>query len=131
MVREALCYLIVVAAVWRGAAGLGVKGTIEPHAPVEARMWPGYASPGFAFPEMRTDDDFGLPALQAKPSVGIALGGGGIRAAALAHGWIRGLHLVRGLRAAGREEGGAGSPERAPSTRRAARAARRPRGHPP
>jgi hypothetical protein len=42
-------------------------------------VWPNYTSPDFIFPELR-DDDYGLPDLAAKPSLGIALGGGGFRA---------------------------------------------------
>jgi hypothetical protein len=37
-----------------------------------------------------------MPELIAKPSFGICLSGGGLRAAVLASGWVRALHEVSG-----------------------------------
>ena len=37
---------------------------------------------------------FGIPALQRKASFGIGVSGGGLRAAFLALGWLRGMHML-------------------------------------
>ena len=45
------------------------------------------------FPEL-SSGSYGIPHIQAKPNFGVAIGGGGYRAATLASGWIRGLHNI-------------------------------------
>lgn len=45
------------------------------------------------FPEL-SSGNYGIPHIQAKPNFGVAIGGGGYRAATLASGWIRGLHNI-------------------------------------
>jgi hypothetical protein len=69
---------------------------------VAARVWTNATSPGWRFPELSgpglpgvLPSPFWVPRLTMSPDVGICLGGGGLRAAAMADGWLRGLHMVR------------------------------------
>eukprot|EP00195_Chlamydomonas_chlamydogama_P014059 CAMPEP_0202914100 /NCGR_PEP_ID=MMETSP1392-20130828/62226_1 /ASSEMBLY_ACC=CAM_ASM_000868 /TAXON_ID=225041 /ORGANISM="Chlamydomonas chlamydogama, Strain SAG 11-48b" /LENGTH=84 /DNA_ID=CAMNT_0049605621 /DNA_START=154 /DNA_END=405 /DNA_ORIENTATION=+ len=65
---------------------------VVPDKVFNATIWPGYAlTPGWQFPEL-SSGDYGIPALQAKPNFGVGVSGGGLRATALALGWLRGLH---------------------------------------
>ena len=41
-----------------------------------------------------SNTEFAMPSLKSKPNFGICVSGGGMRAAALAYGWIRALHEV-------------------------------------
>ena len=45
------------------------------------------------YPELSAGP-YGMPALQAKPNLGIAVSGGGYRATTMALGWLRGLHAL-------------------------------------
>lgn len=76
-----------------GCAGLGLRGAYEPDSAYDVRVWKNFTSSNFIFPEL-ADDDFGMPGLQGKPSIGICLGGGGFRANIMSLGWIRALHKV-------------------------------------
>lgn len=49
----------------------------------------------FTHPEV-SDTDYCIQHIKDKPALGIALSGGGYRAATCAAGWVRGLHKVRG-----------------------------------
>lgn len=57
------------------------------------------------YPEV-SEGDYGIPHIKAKPSLGVAMSGGGFRATTCASGWLRGLHNVRG-----REKEGGGEAE--------------------
>ena len=48
----------------------------------------------FTHPEV-SDTEYAIQHIKDKPSLGIALSGGGFRAATCAAGWVQGLHLVR------------------------------------
>jgi hypothetical protein len=85
--------LVFLAAVGGVEGVITLRGAFEPESSFDVRTWTNYSSPDFVFPEL-SDDEFGMPALAAKPSVGVALGGGGFRAGIMALGWIRGLHEV-------------------------------------
>jgi hypothetical protein len=61
---------------------------------VTAVAWPGVGSAGFTFPEVSEDPRFRVQSVVSKPSFSICLGGGGMRAATLALGWIRAVHQV-------------------------------------
>ena len=95
------------------AITIEVGPAYSPARSFDVRVWTNYSSDGFVFPEL-ADDDWGMPELQGKPSVGVALGGGGFRATIMSLGWIRGLHLVSICRSSGRGNArrgeGAGSP---------------------
>lgn len=41
-----------------------------------------------------SDSEYGIDHIKAKPSLGLAMSGGGFRAATCAAGWARGLHKV-------------------------------------
>lgn len=66
----------------------------RPGAAIKVRVWTNVTDPDFVYPELNPYSDFGIPALQQKPSLGIAMSGGGLRAAPLAYGWLRALYLV-------------------------------------
>ncbi len=51
-----------------------------------------------AFPEARTDTNWGVPSLSAKLNVGVALAGGGLRSAATVAGAVRALRQASQLR---------------------------------
>lgn len=62
---------------------------------VKVRVWTNVTDADFIYPELDPGSDFGIDMLLDKPSIGIAMSGGGWRAASLAYGWLRALHLVR------------------------------------
>ena len=64
----------------------------RPLKPFPVTVWTN-TSAGFTYPEL-TQGPFGIPALQSKLSLGLALAGGGLRAAAAAIGTLRALHMV-------------------------------------
>lgn len=64
-------------------------------AAIKVRVWTNVTAPDFTWPEVDPASDFGIASLELRPSLGIALSGGGLRAAALAYGWLRTLHMVR------------------------------------
>lgn len=64
---------------------------------VKVRVWTNVTDSGFIYPELDPQSDFGIDMLLDKPSLGISMSGGGWRAASLAYGWLRALHLVRGM----------------------------------
>ncbi|KXZ56638.1 hypothetical protein GPECTOR_1g575 [Gonium pectorale] len=66
----------------------------EPDDPVSVHVWSGSDQPGFEYPELSRTGDWGIPALLSRPNLGVALSGGGYRAATLGLGWMRGLHLL-------------------------------------
>lgn len=74
--------------------------TFAPTRPFATRVWTNTSSPSFRYPELAFPGPFWIPSLTQAPDVGVALGGGGLRAAALADGWLRGLHQVGAARAA-------------------------------
>ncbi len=80
----------------------------RPDFPTSIFVWSGSDQPGFEYPELSAGAEWGIPALQAKPNLGIALSGGGYRAATLSLGWVRALYLVRA--SLGGREGRAGLP---------------------
>jgi hypothetical protein len=51
-------------------------------------------SPDYVYPELNPESQFYISSIQQKPSLGIAISGGGWRAAALGYGWLRAMHLV-------------------------------------
>jgi hypothetical protein len=51
-------------------------------------------TPDYVYPEINPESQFFISKLQQKPSLGIAISGGGWRAAALGYGWLRAMHLV-------------------------------------
>jgi hypothetical protein len=51
-------------------------------------------NPDFIYPEINPSSQFYISSLLQKPSLGIAISGGGWRAAALGYGWLRAMHLV-------------------------------------
>jgi hypothetical protein len=61
---------------------------------IKVRVWTNVTDPSFIYPELDPHSDFGIQAIQEKPSLGIAMSGGGLRAAPLAFGWLRAMHLV-------------------------------------
>jgi hypothetical protein len=62
---------------------------------VKVRVWTNVTDADFVHPELDPESDFGIDMLLDKPSLGISMSGGGWRAASLAYGWLRALHLVR------------------------------------
>lgn len=63
---------------------------------LKINIWTNATDSTFLFPETSGSSDFGIQELIHKPSLGIALSGGGWRAAPFAYGVLRGLYLVRG-----------------------------------
>lgn len=78
----ALMAMVLLAAAIRGAHG------------IKTRVWTNATDKDFVYPEQDLGSDFGIDMLVDKPSLGIAVSGGGWRAASLAYGWLRALHLV-------------------------------------
>jgi len=68
----------------------------KPIAPVKVHVWAHANSTSFRYPET-SQSMWSVPRLMRNPDLGIALSGGGLRAAALADGWMRGFHMVREL----------------------------------
>lgn len=64
---------------------------------VDCKIWIDTQDPAFVHPELRPG---AVPGLLDKPDFGICISGGGMRAMTLAHGWLRGLHLLGYLRQA-------------------------------
>lgn len=54
-------------------------------------------SPDSIYPELNPDSQFYISNVQQKPSLGIAISGGGWRSAALGYGWLRAMHLVSNI----------------------------------
>lgn len=48
----------------------------------------------FSYPEASRGSNYTMPTVTARPRFGIAVSGGGLRAATLGLGWLRGLHQV-------------------------------------
>ncbi|PNH12072.1 hypothetical protein TSOC_000999, partial [Tetrabaena socialis] len=76
---------------WVAAGG---REVFSPDRPAAVYVWSGAHQPSFEYPELSRDGPWGLPALLARPNLGVALSGGGYRAATCALGWVRGLHLL-------------------------------------
>jgi hypothetical protein len=65
-----------------------------------------------------SDGPFGIPALQAKANFGIGVSGGGLRAAFLDLGWLRGMHMLGLLNKARYLGGASGEIDRQSAERR-------------
>jgi len=78
----------------RGAIITSKDAVYDDIQPVETQMWFGVGEPGFVFPELRTDADDRVLALQRKPDFAVCLSGGGFRATTCALGWVRALHAM-------------------------------------
>lgn len=61
---------------------------------VKVRIITNVTSPDYIYPEINPESQFYISSIQQKPSLGIAISGGGWRAAALGYGWLRAMHLV-------------------------------------
>lgn len=61
---------------------------------IKVRVWTNVTDSDFIYPEIDPASDYSIDSLMEKPSLGIAISGGGWRAASLAYGWLRALHLV-------------------------------------
>ncbi|KAG2442832.1 hypothetical protein HXX76_002911 [Chlamydomonas incerta] len=72
----------------------GAGSVFEPKQPARVFVWAGSDQPGVVYPELSPSGDWGIPDLQARPNLGVALSGGGYRAATLAVGWVRALHAL-------------------------------------
>ncbi|KAG2499381.1 hypothetical protein HYH03_002956 [Edaphochlamys debaryana] len=88
---RALALALALAACLPGACNAAV---FDPSDPARVFVWSGSDQPGFVFPELDPEGPWGIPALQARPNIGLALSGGGYRAATLALGWVRALHVL-------------------------------------
>lgn len=61
---------------------------------VKVYVFTNVTSPDYTYPEISPDSQFYISSVQQKPSLGIAISGGGWRAAALGYGWLRAMHLM-------------------------------------
>lgn len=61
-----------------------------PTSQLPMHVWTNATQPGFIYPEASAGP-FGMPDLLGKADIGIALSGGGARAACLSDGWLRSL----------------------------------------
>ena len=68
----------------------------QPPQPFTVKTFTGANESWFTYPELTnpSTSNYSIPALLAKPNVGIAISGGGFRAATLGLGWLRALHLL-------------------------------------
>lgn len=72
-----------------------------PKKPLQVHYWHTFGSDeagdipsrDFAYPEV-SSGKFGIKHIAEKPNLGVAVSGGGFRAATLASGWVRGLNQV-------------------------------------
>jgi hypothetical protein len=71
--------------------GSGLLPTVRA---VKVHIITNVTSPDYIYPELNPDSQFYISNIQQKPSLGIAISGGGWRAAALGYGWLRAMHLV-------------------------------------
>lgn len=72
---------------------LAHPGLLSVHA-TKVYVFTNATTPDYVYPEINPDSQMYISKLQEKPSLGIAVSGGGWRAAALGYGWLRALHLV-------------------------------------
>ena len=68
--------------------------TFNPETNATVHVWTNASLPGFTYPELSPDGAWGVPHIQARPNIGVALSGGGFRAATLSLGWVRMLYEV-------------------------------------
>lgn len=57
-------------------------------------VWTGSNESWFLYPEILNNSNYSIPIIQKKPTIGIALSGGGFRAATLGLGYLRALYLL-------------------------------------
>lgn len=66
----------------------------RPEASVNLSIWTGANESWFAYPEAFEPSNYSIPLIRSKPNVGIAISGGGFRAASLGLGYLRALYLL-------------------------------------
>jgi hypothetical protein len=76
------------------AASSAVYG---PPSPLLVNAFVGGNESWFRFPEARSGSNYSMPSVTSRPRFGIALSGGGMRAATAGLGFLRGLHAVSGV----------------------------------
>lgn len=75
-------------------ASTAVAQVYQPPNAFNFSTWTGANESWFQYPETLTGSNYSIPVIQSKPQLGIALSGGGFRAATLGLGYLRALHLL-------------------------------------
>jgi hypothetical protein len=65
-----------------------------PPSPLTVNAFAGGNESWFKFPEATLASNYSMPSVTSRPRFGIALSGGGMRAATVGLGYLRGLHQV-------------------------------------
>jgi hypothetical protein len=73
-----------------------VAAVYQPPQPFTVKTFTGANESWFIYPELTNPEtsNYSVPELLAKPNFGIAISGGGFRAATLGLGWLRALHIM-------------------------------------
>jgi hypothetical protein len=73
-----------------------VAAVYQPPEPFTVKTFTGANESWFIYPELTNPgtSNYSVPELLAKPNFGIAISGGGFRAATLGLGWLRALHIM-------------------------------------
>lgn len=84
-----LCLLGLHACAW------GVQGAVyKPSAPLLVNAFAGGNESWFQFPEAARGSNYSMPSITSRPRLAIAVSGGGMRAATVGLGMLRGLHSL-------------------------------------
>ncbi|WIA31502.1 hypothetical protein OEZ86_002395 [Tetradesmus obliquus] len=71
-----------------------VPAAFSPQQPLSFNFFTGANESWFEYPETAASGNYTIPSLLDKPKLGIAVSGGGFRAATLGLGWLRALHML-------------------------------------
>eukprot|EP00878_Enallax_costatus_P004763 GHUV01005014.1.p1 GENE.GHUV01005014.1~~GHUV01005014.1.p1 ORF type:complete len:688 (+),score=137.57 GHUV01005014.1:137-2200(+) len=89
MNRSGICVLALLLAAANAQAAV-----YSPPNAYNFSVWTGANESWFQYPETLNSSNYSIPIIQAKPAIGIALSGGGFRAATLGLGYLRALFLL-------------------------------------
>ena len=95
--RSTLCFIFLLLCTGTMLCPLPVSAEVyQPPQPLTVKTFTGANESWFTYPELinPSTSNYSIPALLAKPNVGIAISGGGFRAATLGLGWLRALHSL-------------------------------------
>jgi hypothetical protein len=90
LVHQVLAYLLPLLGAWHAYAGK----VYTPPDPLTFRTWVAANESWFIYPEQLQGSNYSIPILLRKPSFGIAISGGGMRAATTGLGHLKALYLL-------------------------------------
>jgi len=93
-VVKGMCILAVFL-VWQCRKCSAIDLTVyKPASPLLASAFVGANESWFQFPEANSNSNYTMRTVTSRPTFGIAISGGGLRAATTGLGWLRGLNQV-------------------------------------